>query len=86
MTMTRKEVLEAYKVVDGRIQSPGKFESEMLYVPAYWEAGLEGLADEDDGNVYVFELGPEDRKEFPELGKMKKLRLVESEQGFVSEV
>jgi len=72
--------------VDGRIQSPGKFESEMLYVPAYWEAGLEGLADEDDGNVYVFELGPEDRKEFPELGKMKKLRLVESEQGFVSEV
>ncbi len=86
MTMTRKEVLEEYKVVDGRIQSPGKFEGEMLYVPAYWAAGLEGFADEDDGEVYVFELGAEDKKEFPELGGKRKLKLAESDVGFVYEV
>jgi hypothetical protein len=86
MAMSRKEILDTYKVVDGRIQSPGKFEGEMLYVPSYWDAGLEGLADEDDGKTYVFELSAVDKKEFPELGGKRKLKLVESDSGFVYEV
>lgn len=31
----------------GRITSPGKFEGEMIYLPLYWEVGLDGLADEN---------------------------------------
>ncbi len=86
MTMTRKEALERYRVKDGRIQDPGKFQGEMIYVPVYWEAGLEGLADEDTGTLYIFNLGLEDKIEFPELIGKRKLRLRESDVGFIYEV
>jgi hypothetical protein len=85
--MKRKEVLKDYKVdKGGRIRSPGKFEGEMLYVPAFWEAGLEGMADDDDGSVYTFRLSAEDKKEYPELGRKRTLKLAESDQGFVYEL
>ena len=85
--MKRSEVLREYDVDrSGRIKSPGKFEGEMIYVPVFWNAGLEGFADDDDGSVYEFRITADDRREYPELGKKKKLRLAESEQGFVYEL
>jgi len=85
--MKRSEVLREFKVSrSGRIESPGKFEGEMLYVPAFWEAGLEGFADGDDGRVYTFRLTADDKQEFPELGKKRTLKLAESDQGFVYEI
>lgn len=85
--MKRDEILREYKVSKGgRIESPGKFEGEMLYVPAFWEAGLEGFADSDNGRVFSFRLTADDKREFPELGKKRTLKLAESDQGFVYEV
>jgi hypothetical protein len=48
--MNRAEVLAAYDVNPwGLIKSPGKFEGEMLYVPALWASCMEGAYDEDEG-------------------------------------
>ena len=87
--MTREEVLENYDVDESsRIKSPGKFEGEMLYVPAMWEWVMEGWADEhhDDVNSVSVQVMPEDEKEFPELRTRTSVRMYETEQGFVTEI
>lgn len=84
--MTRLEILEQYEVdANGIIRSPGKFESEMLYVPAYWDHYLNGCADDDNGEVLTFYLDETDRAEWPELaGDATALHLAESGDGFVT--
>lgn len=86
--MTREEIIKDYNVdANGVIRRPGKFEGEMLYVPYFWQMGLEGMADDDDGQVYKFRLTPKDRKMFPELSRSKHVvRLMERSDGFVLEV
>jgi hypothetical protein len=82
--MTREEIITQYNVgSDGIIRSPGKFEGEMLYVPFYWDIALQGFANLDDGEVFGFNIEPEDVALFPELNDRKSLRLWESDQGFV---
>lgn len=87
--MTREEVLKYYKVVDGRITSPGKFEGEPIFAPHFWDIGIQGCADSDDGRVFTFRIKRDDpeHKEFPELkrwlGRKRTVRLFEDEQGFV---
>ena len=81
--LTREEVLAAYKVENGCIVSPGKFEREPVYVPAYWYEALEGFFDDDDDGVFVFSLTESDRDMWPELGGAQKLYLEESDTGFV---
>ena len=53
--MTRDEVLATYDVVDGRIVSPGKFEGELYFVPAFWADALDGGSDETlyDGDTAI---------------------------------
>ena len=41
--MTRQEIESSYKIENGRIRSPGKFEGEMIYVPFYWNVFLDGF-------------------------------------------
>jgi hypothetical protein len=84
--MTREEIERDYNVVDGRICSPGKFEGEMVYAPFYYQAMLEGMADHDDGPEYGFDVSPEDRREFPELGDREKISFYERDDGFVCEI
>jgi hypothetical protein len=67
----------------GIIRSPGKFEGEPRYVPYFWEAYLNGMADDDDGTVLTFHVTAEDRKMFPELRGVRNVYLEESDQGFV---
>lgn len=87
--MTRDDILRDYKVDShGVIRRPGKFEGEMLYIPYFWEVGLDGLADDDievgnDNVEWIFEITDDDRAMFPELGKTTVLKLWESDQGFV---
>jgi len=85
--MDRAEVYKAYKVDErGTIRSPGKFEGEMLYVPYFWDAYLNGCADRDDGNVLGFDILPEDREQFPELGRRRRtVKLYQRGDGFVCE-
>lgn len=81
--MTREEIERMHRVIAGRIVSPGKFEGEPVYVPAYWDLGLEGGADLDDGGAFVFQIDASDVERWPELRDVKTLRLVEDDNGFV---
>jgi hypothetical protein len=84
--MTRKQIIKEYKVdAQGIILSPGKFENEPLYVPYFWDAYLNGMADEDDGMVLTFLVNDEDRAEFPELKDIKVVTLAQTDDGFVGE-
>jgi hypothetical protein len=69
------------------ITEPGKFEGCPIFAPYFWEAGLSGFADEDDGERYVFRITPEERKESAVLdqylGRNQKVLLWEDSQGFV---
>lgn len=85
----REQVLAEYKVDNGVICSPGKFEGEPVFAPHYWHLGLDGFADSDDGEAFVFKFknnGP-DFALWPELkewlGCKRTLRLREDCQGFV---
>lgn len=85
--MTRDEITAEYDIdSDGRVRAPGKFEGEMLYVPYYWDAYLNGCADRDDGRTLGFDVTVEDKAMFPELRRRRTVRLVEDGQGFVVEV
>ena len=81
--MTRADIIAEYDVdTHGTIRSPGKFEGEPVYAPYFYDALMNGFADDDDG-VASFNIDANDIKEFPELANVKRLRLWESEQGFV---
>jgi len=85
--MGRNEILAEYEIdKNGRISNPGKFEGEMLYVPFYWDAFLNGGADRDDGTTLGFNITKEDKDEFPDLKHRRTVNLVEDSQGFVREV
>lgn len=75
-----------------RITQPGKFEGEPVFAPHYWDIGLEGFADADDGRVYTFkftraELDKPETAFGPELkawlGRKRTLKLWEDSVGFV---
>ena len=77
--MTRADVLEMYQVQDARITSPGKFEGEPIWVPAFWPDADQA----DDGTCYVI-LMAEDHEAWPELmPETYAVVLWEDDQGFV---
>src|SRR6266699_382562 len=84
--MTRAQIEQDYKVENGRIRSPGMFEGEMVYVPYFWDAYLNGAADRDNGTILGFDITPEDKKEFPELKNRRTVKLYQRDDGFVCEV
>ena len=69
----------------GFITNPGKFEAEPLYVPYFWDLGLNGFFDNDDNHVFMFNIKDEDKKMFPELEKenIRTIFVWEDDQGFV---
>ena len=87
--MTRKEAIEAFGPVGtyGTIKRPGKFEGERLYVPALaYEALMDGVADEHADGSWSIAVTAEDRREFPELKRRRRIRCYEWSDGFVCEV
>jgi len=92
MIMTRKEILSMYKVQDGLIRDPGKFELEPIYTPYYWDKMADGMETEtldfpinedETKSVDIFEVTAEDLAEFPELDGVAYIALEYSDQGFV---
>lgn len=85
--MYRQEIENYFSVSpQGNIASPGKFESEQLYAVHFWDLVLEGsgsLYDDNDQDVYLFDVEEEDRAEFPELNDVKRVAVWEDTQGFV---
>jgi len=86
--MTRADILKDYEVNEyGIITSPGKFAGEMVYVPYFYAAMMEGGADdteyEGDKPIDIFNIRRSDIDTFPELEGTYRLYLWESDQGFV---
>ena len=66
--MTRDELEQMYTIAHGRITSPGKFESERLYVPHFWNASLSGFSNDVRGDAtHGFQLEADDLVLWPEL-------------------
>jgi hypothetical protein len=84
--MNRQDIEREYRVVDGIIQSPGKFEGEAVYVPYFWDAYLNGMADRDDGKILGFDIDFTDKAMFPELKNRRTVKLYQREDGFVCEL
>ena len=87
--MTRQEIEQEYEVSDcGIIESLGKFESEAVYAPHFYQLMLEGFSDIMDWpgecRTDIFEVDAEDRKEFGIDPSTFAIALEESDQGFVS--
>lgn len=68
------------------VKGPGKFEGESRYVPYYWEAFLDGMADRDDGTILGFDVSAEDKILFPELKRRKTVKLYQRDDGLVTQV
>jgi hypothetical protein len=85
--MTRKQVIEGYGPINERgvFASPGKFEGENAYVAIAYDAMLNGFADEHEDGSFSVEVEATDRQEFPELGHKRRIRCIETDQGFVCE-
>lgn len=84
--MTRQDITREYNVdANGIIRTPGMFEAEMLYVPYYWDAYMNGCADRDDGTVIGFDVTVEDKAQFPELRTRRTVKLYQRDDGFVGE-
>lgn len=64
----------------------GKFEGQAIYVPYLWEQSLDSGEHPDAHGVVSIEVLPEDKLIFPELRRRKRIRLIETDQGFVEEV
>lgn len=64
----------------------GKFQGEAPYVPYFWEAYLDGMADRNDGDTLGFDVTVEDKRLFPELKHRRTVNLHETNDGFVVEM
>lgn len=77
---------ETIRECEEAVKGPGKFEGEARYIPYFYDAYLDGLADEDDDDVLVFQVSPEDTALFPELKQRSHVRFYVRDDGFVCEV
>lgn len=84
--MTINEVCD-YENTGKTITAFGKFEGEPIFTPYFWNLGLEGMADRDEGNAYVFKITKQDKETIPTLaewlGNKRTIYLREDSQGFV---
>lgn len=83
--MIRQDIIDNYKLSKrGIIQTPGKFEGEMLYAPYFYDAMLDGEGRETlDGSIDIA-ITKEDIEQFPELlGDIETINIVVDNNGFV---
>ena len=78
MSKTITALKKEFRVKDGIIQNPGKFEGEPLSTPFYWDLMMNG-----EGEFITIE--PSDRVHFQNIPDDKDVaHVVEDNQGFVS--
>lgn len=83
----RAAVLSGFTVdVCGRIKDPGRFHGEMVYVPHFYASAPEGgLSKAEADGVMEFDVSPDERAAFPELGGRRRVWITETGDGFVCE-
>jgi len=69
---------------DAAVKGPGKFEGEPGWALYFWEHYLDGFNNGDDGTWLTFEVVDADRVIFPELKGILTVKLMESDDGFIS--
>jgi hypothetical protein len=89
--MDRTTILDSYVLSEDTtppiITSPGKFEGEALYVPYFWDQFPKGTGGTLGANgELIFDITPEDREQFPELGRRTTVILIEDDNDQVCEV
>ena len=62
----------------------GKFVGQPKYAPYFWQQVKDGLADEVNGNVYLFDITPKDIKKYPELSRWEVVRVYDEGGGFIT--
>jgi len=77
---TQAELEAAYEVRNGVIVTPCAYKGEPLWVPFYWEAAMEGMADEVRGDPSIFHVCAGDRWVWRELRESTQ-RLLLSQSG-----
>ncbi len=88
MAVTREEIEASYRVVGGKIVSPGEFQNEPVWAPHYWALVLEGAEDDtfDDGcgvEWSIFHIDASDVERWPELAGAETVALAKLDNGFV---
>lgn len=69
---------------DGQIiTQPGKFQGEPVWVPEFWQAGLDGFADSDDGERWLFDVTRSNVSDWLMLAGIASVAIWEDSQGFV---
>ena len=68
----------------GHIANAGKFEGEPLWIAYFYNKGLLGFSDWDDGKQFKFVITKDDRDLFPDIPPKRRVIYVwEDPQGFV---
>jgi|GEM_PF-3392201 len=83
---TVREKLDQRESYANDVKEPGKFEGEAAFVPYFWDAYLNGSADDEIGDTLVFRVTDEDRDLFPELDGVDTVYLESTNDGFVVQV
>lgn len=86
--MNRNQIESEYKIVDGIIRNPDKFEGEPVYAPYFYDLVMNGMSDESDdrdGDSVTdwFNLDDNDKALFPELAESYRVALWQDDSGFV---
>ena len=81
-SLIRFRLIDEYRVSEGVITAPGKFQHEPVFAPYFWDQYMNGLAMEE-GDDLIFEISAEDEQVFPELKDHSVVTLREDELGFV---
>lgn len=72
-----------YKLKDGKVVSPGKFEGEPEWVVFFWEAVLDGCGEDNEDGTYTVYVENTDIEKWPELQGTTGVVLDVDDNGFV---
>jgi hypothetical protein len=82
----RASITREYEIdARGRIVNPGRFESEFVFVPWFYNMVLDGAGEfvNDHGNIVRLDVTEYDRLAFPELGDAVSIEIGDDDNGFV---
>lgn len=89
MARRRRNADSTYEEYADMVRGPGKYEGCDPHVPYFHgESADEESSDMEFGGdwIGIYTVSAEDRKIFPELKGVRKIALMEDNQGFVSEI
>ncbi len=82
--MTRTEIEAMYQIdAEGFIDSEGPFKDTPMWLPFFWNAAMEGVAEMEYNGISVFHIGEGERAEFPDLHDVTRLHVWMKKDGSI---